>query len=74
MSGWERQRRNRTIMIRHGRICHICGQGGATEVDHVVPLARGGSDTMDNLRPAHRHCHQAKTRREATEGRNHPAV
>ena len=74
ISGWERQRRNRVIMARHGRRCHICGQPGADQVDHVVPLARGGTDTMDNLRPAHKQCHQAKTTREAAEGRNHPAL
>lgn len=72
VSGWERQRRNKIVMARHGRVCHVCGQGGADQVDHVVPLAQGGSDTMDNLRPAHKQCHAAKTRRESAEGRSHP--
>jgi 5-methylcytosine-specific restriction endonuclease McrA len=34
-------------------VCHICGQSGADAVDHVVALARGGADTLDNKRPAH---------------------
>ena len=41
-------------MIANGAgICHICGHDGADAADHVIPLARGGTDTIDNLRPAH---------------------
>lgn len=28
--------------------------------DHVVPLSKGGSDTIDNIRPAHGYCNQRK--------------
>jgi 5-methylcytosine-specific restriction endonuclease McrA len=34
-------------------VCHICGQSGADSVDHVIPLARGGTDARSNLRPVH---------------------
>ena len=30
------------------------------QMDHVVPLARGGSHTYGNLRPAHGHCNRRK--------------
>jgi 5-methylcytosine-specific restriction endonuclease McrA len=30
-------------------------------VDHIVPLARGGSDTRDNKQAAHRHCNRQKS-------------
>ena len=30
------------------------------EVDHVVPLARGGTDTLDNAQASHRACNRAK--------------
>lgn len=45
-------------------LCHLCG--GAIgfkpwEVEHVLPLALGGSNDADNLRPAHVGCHAEKT-------------
>lgn len=53
MSGRKRQERNRRILAASD-VCHICGDPGADAVDHVIPLARGGSDTDPaNLRPAH---------------------
>jgi 5-methylcytosine-specific restriction enzyme A len=51
-------------------MCHVCGQPGADEVDHVIPLARGGADTIANMRPIHAEpCHREKTAREAAVGR-----
>lgn len=52
MHGRARQRRNRRILAASD-VCHICGHAGADEVDHVVALARGGSEDASNLRPAH---------------------
>lgn len=46
-------RTRRRRILAASDICHICGKPGADAVDHVVPLARGGSDTADNLKPAH---------------------
>lgn len=37
----------------------------AHEVDHVVPLAQGGTDTPSNLSAINHECHRAKTQREA---------
>lgn len=54
-----------------GGICHICSGrihvGEAWEVEHVVPLAQGGEDGGDNLRPAHVKCHKAKSAKDATD-------
>lgn len=33
----------------------------ATEVDHVVPKAQGGTDALDNLQAINRDCHRRKT-------------
>jgi 5-methylcytosine-specific restriction endonuclease McrA len=37
-----------------------CGDR-ATEVDHIIEVARGGSNTIDNLQPLCKPCHMAKT-------------
>lgn len=49
--------------------CDEC-QGGkirltpATEVDHIVPKANGGTDDMSNLQAINTECHKRKTARE----------
>lgn len=53
MDGRTRQRRNRAILAASD-VCHLCGHPGADAIDHVVPIAKGGSDTDPlNLLPAH---------------------
>jgi 5-methylcytosine-specific restriction protein A len=64
--GTEWQRRRRAIIVRDRGICRFCGLPGATEVDHVVPKAHGGSDAPGNLAAAHKGCNSAaggRTRR-----------
>lgn len=51
--------------------CALCGEQidytlpymdpGEYVVDHIVPVKRGGSDTIDNKQPAHRQCNRAKS-------------
>lgn len=59
------------ILEAYGYICYLCSEPidmklprtsrrGAT-VDHVVPLSRGGSDELDNLRLTHWICNNAKS-------------
>ena len=59
-------RRARIFTAADG-VCHLCGQTidgtrEAWDVEHVVPYALTRDDSDDNLRPAHRSCHAAKTR------------
>ncbi|HVT76988.1 MAG TPA: HNH endonuclease [Acidimicrobiales bacterium] len=57
-------------MRRDRGICHVCGQPGADQVDHVIPVAEGGPDTVDDKAPIHaRPCHIAKTAEESRRGR-----
>lgn len=54
--------------------CHICGRAIdwdaargeplAFVVDHVIPLAKGGPDTLDNMRAAHNACNSTKRARD----------
>jgi 5-methylcytosine-specific restriction endonuclease McrA len=52
------------ILDEHGRFCHLCereiAEDDVLEMDHVVPLSRGGSHTADNIRPSHRRCNRRK--------------
>jgi 5-methylcytosine-specific restriction endonuclease McrA len=42
------QRVRRLVLERDGYTCHWC-RGPATTADHLVPLARGGASTEENL-------------------------
>lgn len=65
-----RRNRHRKYIARDEPPCHICG--GAIDyeadyldplsftADHVIPLSRGGTDTIDNLAAAHRRCNQSR--------------
>lgn len=63
-------KRRAAVMKRDEGRCYICGGDGADQVDHVVPVAWGGTDDLINLRPVHaKPCHEEKSKREAAEGR-----
>lgn len=61
--------RRARIFDAHGGICHLCGckigVGEAWDVEHVIALEISGDDSDDNLAPAHRTCHRAKTAEDA---------
>lgn len=63
---WRRLREY--VLQRDGGMCQCEDCKGqdkiAHEVDHVIPLARGGTDDPGNLRAINRDCHKAKTARE----------
>jgi 5-methylcytosine-specific restriction endonuclease McrA len=63
------------VLDLYGSMCHICntdidlsaprlsGVSGweiGLHIDHVVPLSKGGTDTLDNVRPAHGSCNVKK--------------
>lgn len=45
--------------------CEYCG-APATEVDHVVPVAKGGVDSLDNLVASCRQCNNKKSAKPLT--------
>lgn len=62
---------HRKTIARDHPPCHWCGNEidytahhldpFAFQVDHVTPLNRGGSDTIDNIVASHRACNRAKS-------------
>ena len=68
-SGWDKLR---VIVLRRDNglcQCTAC-QGGkirvtpATEVDHIIPKSKGGTDHLDNLQAINSECHKLKTTKE----------
>jgi 5-methylcytosine-specific restriction endonuclease McrA len=69
-SGWDEGAAAKRIMAMHAGICHVCGQSGADQVDHVIPLCEGGLDEDTNKAPIHSTpCHVQKTAAEAGRAR-----
>jgi len=71
------------VLAAHHGVCHVCHHDGATQVDHIRNVARGGTDHPSNLAPIHgtpdglrspcptcgQACHGDKTKAEAKAGR-----
>lgn len=47
--------------------CAYCGEPGKLEADHDVPLSRGGSNYIENIRPACGTCNRRKHTKTAAE-------
>lgn len=71
----ESMRQKHRAMIARGKpSCYICGKQidfslrfpdpGCYVVDHVVPIAKGGADTIENKRAAHHECNSKKRARD----------
>ena len=53
------------MLDRDGWRCRTCGRAGKLEVDHVIPIDKGGDPwESSNLQTLCRDCHIKKTRRE----------
>lgn len=63
------------VILLYGAECHIClkeidlnaprsmrtaGWEIGLQIDHVIPIARGGGDVLDNVRPSHGLCNTRK--------------
>ena len=65
---------HRRAIARSAAACHICGRPidytlphtdpMSFVVDHIVPLAKGGSDDLSNKAAAHKDCNGAKGARD----------
>jgi 5-methylcytosine-specific restriction endonuclease McrA len=58
-------RRNRAIALEREPECHWRLPGctlKSTQADHVLPVSRGGSNSLDNLVGSCQHCNEARGR------------
>jgi len=54
-------RRRFDVLKRDGYKCRICRKaGGELEVDHIVPVSKGGTNDIDNLQTMCRACNRGK--------------
>lgn len=68
------RKKHRAIIAKAKPACHICGEPIDFEleypdpmcfvVDHLVPIAKGGADTIDNKKAAHHACNSKKRARD----------
>ncbi|MGL5948247.1 MAG: HNH endonuclease [Aeromonas sp.] len=70
---WQWRKLRKRIMVRDDYLCQVCLALGivtpATQVDHIVNKASGGSNTEANLQAICDKCHDTKTRAEALAAR-----
>lgn len=65
MGGKDYRRAWPELLLRDGPVCGICGEHldpirEAFEVDHIVPVSKGGTSDLSNLQLAHPACNNAK--------------
>jgi 5-methylcytosine-specific restriction endonuclease McrA len=73
-NGWEKYTEAQVLEL-HGAMCHICGdpidlslsrkigtEGWemSLHIDHVIPISKGGPDTLANVKPSHGKCNLKK--------------
>ena len=69
------------VLNLYGTDCHLCSQPIDFEaprrfnkpgwelglhIDHIIPISKGGSDTLENVKPAHGRCNVSKGNRLAS--------
>ncbi|MFJ6299437.1 HNH endonuclease [Streptomyces griseoviridis] len=55
----------RSAILADNPLCSICNSQPATTADHIVPLSRGGTNDVENLRPACGPCNFSRGSRTA---------
>lgn len=67
--------RRREYWFKLHPLCAKCLELGrvtiATELDHIIPLAEGGADTLENSQGLCAQCHKRKSEAEAARAQGH---
>ncbi len=50
----------RDLQAKYDYLCLKCGQRKPLHADHVIPLSKGGADTIDNIQPLCAECNLSK--------------
>jgi 5-methylcytosine-specific restriction protein A len=61
LGGNQWQALRKRVIVRDGGLCQACRAALIAEVDHIIPLERGGTNSMANLQGLCIPCHQRKT-------------
>jgi 5-methylcytosine-specific restriction endonuclease McrA len=66
-----RRDKHRRAIAKGKPPCHLCHEPIdynadwldplSFTIDHIIPIARGGADVLENLAPAHRKCNRDKS-------------
>ena len=51
------------VLVRDGARCRKCGRSSNLEIDHIVPVSRGGQTEELNLQTLCRRCNRAKSKK-----------
>ena len=54
----------RHVVMVEQPVCAVCERKASREVDHIIPISKGGTDQRDNLQGVCLECHEDKTRRD----------
>ena len=69
--GYQWKKTRLKALIRDAHLCKICSKAGiitvATDVDHIIPKAKGGTNELTNLQSLCNPCHKQKTTKERQE-------
>ena len=64
------------IYLRQKGLCPLCNRGfkpfsiEQIERDHIIPLSKGGDDSITNIQLVHRSCHERKSAEEQSSKTN----
>jgi 5-methylcytosine-specific restriction endonuclease McrA len=50
----------RALCAQYNHLCLCCGEQKKLTADHIVPLSRGGSNSIDNIQPLCQPCNSSK--------------
>ena len=51
----------REVVLIEEPVCKVCNRKPSAQVDHIIPISKGGTDVRDNLQGICIKCHDAKT-------------